>query len=153
LGADLRVSAADHLEGTVDPESRRGAFGYEYHGRMPRGRWLITKTDLLVAQAVGYKLRETTALARLQLTTDKLPAATVSAPYGAQAQARGGVPFYHWEIVAGALPPGLLLDSFTGQIKGTPRREGEFEFTLQVRDYDEHNKGQRRRLCIRVIGR
>jgi hypothetical protein len=38
-----------------------GAFGNEYHGQMPGGRWLITKLDLLYAQAIGYELRGTSA--------------------------------------------------------------------------------------------
>jgi len=45
LGTSPMVSKSDHLEGVVDPASLHGAFGNEYHGRMPRGRWLITKLD------------------------------------------------------------------------------------------------------------
>jgi hypothetical protein len=28
---------------------------------MPRGRWLITKLDLMCARAIGYELRDTPA--------------------------------------------------------------------------------------------
>jgi hypothetical protein len=62
LGSSPALSNSDHLEGVLDPASLRGAFGNEYHGRMPGGRWLITKLDLLYAQAIGYELRETSAL-------------------------------------------------------------------------------------------
>jgi hypothetical protein len=55
------LNASDHLERIIDPASLHGAFGNEYHGKMPRGRWLITKLDLLCAQAIGYDLRETSA--------------------------------------------------------------------------------------------
>jgi hypothetical protein len=61
LGSAPAVSSSDHLEGVIDPVSLHGAFGNEYHGRMPRGRWLITKLDLLCAQAIGYELRNTSA--------------------------------------------------------------------------------------------
>jgi len=59
LGVFPTLSQSDHLEGVIDPASLHGAFGNEYHGRMPRGRWLITKLDLLCARAIGYELRET----------------------------------------------------------------------------------------------
>jgi hypothetical protein len=66
VGSSPALSQSDHLEGVVDPASLHGAFGNEYHGRMPRGRWLITKLDLLCARAIGYELRETSAF-----TTDR----------------------------------------------------------------------------------
>ncbi|MFD2353017.1 putative Ig domain-containing protein [Nonomuraea ferruginea] len=34
--------------------------------------------------------------------------------------AKGGVPFYDWQIDGGTLPAGLSLDRFTGAITGTP---------------------------------
>jgi hypothetical protein len=61
LGSSPAVNQSDHLDGVIDPTSLHGAFGNEYHGRMPRGRWLITKLDLFCARAIGYELRETSA--------------------------------------------------------------------------------------------
>ena len=49
LGSSPALNQSDHLDGVIDPASLHGAFGNEYHGRMPRGRWLITKLDLLCA--------------------------------------------------------------------------------------------------------
>jgi hypothetical protein len=102
----------------------RGAFGNEYHGKTPFGRWQITKTDLLAAQAVGYRLRETSAFEPIRLRTDSLPDAKVSVAYEAKLQAGGGIPVYHWDVPAGSLPDGLSLDSFTGELRGTPKRAG-----------------------------
>ena len=73
LGAEPAIDQSDHLAGSIDPASLRGAFGNEYHGRMPRGRWLITKLDLLCALAIGYRLRATSAFAPLTLRTETLP--------------------------------------------------------------------------------
>ena len=73
LGSDPAIDRADHLAGSIDPASLRGAFGHEYHGRMPRGRWLITKLDLLCAQAVGYRLRETSAFVPLRCGPRRCP--------------------------------------------------------------------------------
>ncbi|MGO9923770.1 MAG: hypothetical protein ACLQIB_54850 [Isosphaeraceae bacterium] len=61
LGSFPALSQSDHLEGVIDPASLHGGFGNEYHGRMPRGRWVITKLDLLCARAIGYELRQTSA--------------------------------------------------------------------------------------------
>ena len=150
LGADPTIDRADHLVGSIDPASQRGAFGHEYHGRMPRGRWLITKLDLLCAQAVGYRLRETSAFVPLRLRTEALPEGTASAPYTATLHAEGGIPSYHWEVVEGSLPDGLALDSFTGEIAGTPREPGDFEFVVKLRGYDEGDAGVSRRLRMRI---
>jgi hypothetical protein len=150
LGIDPPIDRTDHFYGTVDPESLHGAFGNEYHGKVPRGRWLITKTDLLCAEALGYALRETSAFALLKLTTEELPAGTVTGRYLATLHATGGIPFYDWEVIDGALPEGLELDRFSGEIRGIPGRPGSFPFTVRVRDYAEKSPGKTRRFEIRI---
>jgi hypothetical protein len=150
LGSDPKIDASDHLPGTIDPASLHGAFGNEYHGRTPYGRWQITKTDLLCARAVGYRMRETSAFAPVVLQTDSLPDATRAAPYTAKLRATGGIPFYHWEVTDGSLPEGLSLDPFTGELRGTPERPGTSEFTVRVRDYDVKSIGVRRKLRLRI---
>ena len=152
-GTDPAIDRADHLVGSLDPASQRGAFGNEYHGRTPQGRWLITKTDLLCAQAIGYRLRETSAFEPLTLRTETLPEATASILYTVTLSATGGIPFYDWEVVKGSLPDGLSLDSFTGELRGTPKELGVFEFTVRVRDYDETGKGQSRPVRLKVSDR
>jgi len=150
LGADPVIDKADHLHGTIDPASRRGAFGYEYFGDMPHCRWQITKLDLLCAQAIGYRLRETSAFAPLKIETEALPAGVVGKNYSQKVQAAGGIPFYHWEVTGGSLPAGLRLDSFSGAISGTPTKTGVFEFTIRVRDYHENAPGQSRKLRVEI---
>jgi hypothetical protein len=152
LGSDPRIDASDHLPGTVDPASLHGAFGNEYHSRTPYGRWQITRTDLLCARAVGYRLRETSAFAPVALQTDSLPDAKTETPYSAKLRATGGIPFYHWDVTDGSLPDGFTLDPFTGELRGTPKRPGVSEFAVRVRDYDLKSPGARRKLRIRVAG-
>ena len=41
---------------------------------------------------------------------------------------------YGWSITAGSLPSGLSLDGLSGQITGTPTKEGVFPVTVQVKD-------------------
>lgn len=135
-GSNPAIDAADHLDGSIDRLSRKGAFGYEYFGDVPRRRWLITKLDLLVAQAAGYTLRSTSAFAPLAITTAGLPRGAVSSVYSQTLEAAGGIPSYDWSISSGALPGGLTLDPFTGVISGTPTAVGTFNFTVRLRDND-----------------
>ena len=144
------VDPFDHLDGSADQQSRRGAFGYEYFGDVPRRRWLITKLDLLVAQAIGYQLRPTSAFVPLSLQTNSLPVGTAGVSYSAALQAQGGIPFYNWTIDSGALPAGLSLNSFTGAVTGTPTQTGTFNFTVRVRDYVEGSAGVTRALSITI---
>lgn len=46
------------------------------------------------------------------------------------------MPFYDWRVTAGALPPGLSLDRFSGTISGTLTVPGSYSFTAELRDYD-----------------
>jgi hypothetical protein len=56
-GGQIAIDPFDHFAGIVDPDSGFGAFGNEYNGGMPARRWLITRTDVLALEAIGYKLR------------------------------------------------------------------------------------------------
>jgi hypothetical protein len=47
--------------------------------------------------------------------------------------ATGGTAPYTWQVVAGALPGGITLNSTTGILAGTPRH-GRFALTIQVTD-------------------
>jgi len=149
-GADLAIDRTDHLRGVVDPASRRGAYGNEYYGDMPYCRWQITKLDLLVAKAIGWQLRATSAFAPLQLQTEALPAGAIGKGYAANLTASGGVPFYFWQVTAGALPTGLKLDSFSGAITGVPTKTGVFDLTIRVRDYDEKAPGRTQTLLLEI---
>ena len=151
-GGTVAIDSLDHLDGAIDPESGQGAFGYEYYGDIPRKRWLITKLDLLCAQEVGYVLRQSSAFAPLELPIiDPLPFAVQTVPYSVSFAVTGGIPFYIWDIVAGSLPPGLILDSFTGVIAGTPTTNGLFQFSLRVRDYHKVGNGTARLISLGVL--
>lgn len=46
----------------------------------------------------------------------------------------GGTAPYSWSLSAGALPPGLTLNTSTGDISGTPTTAGTYNFTVKVSD-------------------
>ncbi|HSB74019.1 MAG TPA: cadherin repeat domain-containing protein, partial [Terriglobales bacterium] len=48
--------------------------------------------------------------------------------------AAGGIEPYTLSIVSGGLPPGLTLNSTTGEIHGIPASSGTFTFTVQAVD-------------------
>ncbi len=49
----------------------------------------------------------------------QLPKPTIDVPFDYTIPVRGGVAPYTWELVGGALPPGLQLDTANGRIHGT----------------------------------
>jgi len=59
--------------------------------------------------------------------------ATVGSVYDVDLAATGGQIPHTWQVVAGALPPGLALSS-DGRISGTPQAGGQYAFSVQVAD-------------------
>lgn len=68
-----------------------------------------------------------------EITTTELPAATVGVGYEAHLEVRGGLGPYGWDVMVGALPPGLELLS-DGRFTGTPTEAGVVELTIEVTD-------------------
>jgi hypothetical protein len=63
--------------------------------------------------------------------------ANVDVPYEASVSAAGGQSGFNWEVLSGALPPGLALNGSTSSlttIEGTPTTAGTYSFTLQTTD-------------------
>jgi len=148
LGKRPRVNASEHLFDTVDPISRVGAFGNEYGGDMPRKRWLMTKLDLLIMRAVGYKVREIGPLRALQVHSPGNVTATVGEQLGCSLEVEGGVPEYSFRVVGGKLPDGITLDSFTGRLVGVPTAAGRFNASVEISDSDPSQRPIRVRLNV-----
>ncbi|MBI5234406.1 MAG: SBBP repeat-containing protein, partial [Deltaproteobacteria bacterium] len=68
-------------------------------------------------------------------TTSPLPNGKVGDAYSEFLAATGGTTPYSWGM-AGVLPPGLSLDSVSGEIYGTPTTAGPYGFTAEVTDDD-----------------
>jgi len=70
----------------------------------------------------------------MHIVTTELPDAYLDTQYEAQVEARGGQPPYQFEIIAGELPSGLVLDENTGFITGLPDAQGVSAFTIRCSD-------------------
>ena len=70
--------------------------------------------------------------AGLFIATEVLPEATLGVRYEAALVVSGAPLPVTWSLVAGELPPGLLLEGATGFIAGTPAREGRFELRVRA---------------------
>lgn len=77
----------------------------------------------------------------------------VGVDYSFQPVVTGGTPFpngqpFLWNIVSGSLPPGLSLNTDTGQISGVPAAYGQYPFTLQIADYNFQIINKTYTICI-----
>jgi hypothetical protein len=138
LGHEPSVHPSAHLHDLsgnpeIDPASQKAGFGSP-GGIFPVLRWPITKLDLLVLQAVGYKLRRTSAFIQLSIRDLPLAWGRVGQQYSDILGSDGGIPAYYWTVVSGRLPPGLTLNSFTGEISGSPLKSGPFDFRVGLQD-------------------
>ncbi len=72
----------------------------------------------------------------LTITTTTLPNWTVNRPYSQTIATSGGTAPITFAVTAGSLPPGLILNSSTGAITGTPTTTSgsPFSFTIKATD-------------------
>lgn len=89
-----------HFTNAIDPASRMGAFGNDFfygEGYMWEHRWSITKLDLLLLDAAGYTLRDTSPFMPITPTLpDEALIMTVGEAFSFAPEVAGGVPAYHW---------------------------------------------------------
>jgi len=68
--------------------------------------------------------------------------ATIGSPYTATIQLTGGQgPPYTYTITAGSLPPGITINTSTGQLSGTATSPGSYTFEITVTD-SKNGKGK-----------
>jgi hypothetical protein len=120
--------------GTIDPSS--GV--YTAPAKLPAGG-----ADTVTATSIADSTKKGTATVTLtsdppdpplSITTNGLYLAYVGQPYLAVLTGLNGAPPYAWKANSDALPPGLSLDSTSGEINGTPTEGGQFSATIKVTD-------------------
>jgi hypothetical protein len=113
------------------------------HCLVPTGTHLRASRTLVMTVAQG--------VAPLSIPTTSLPNAHQFAPYSAFLGATGGTGPYTWSIISGELPPGMLLDSSTGEIHNAPGVAAvTYNFTVQVTDSGSPQLTATRALSITV---
>jgi hypothetical protein len=137
-GRTVPLDTSYHVPGTQPYWDRLSGQSGGWTHLFPTRRWMPTKLSLLIAENAGWKLnRNLTPFLKPSITTASLPQATPGQAYRQTLAARGGVPFYDWRVTGGALPAGLGLDRFTGEISGqVTAPAGSYSFTVELRDYD-----------------
>ena len=70
----------------------------------------------------------------LTITKFKLSPGWAGEIYSDTLEAFGGETPYTWSISSGSLPDGLSVNTATGEISGTPTKEGTVDFTVKVTD-------------------
>ena len=110
-----------------------------------RVRWLTLALAALLA-LVGCAGELATPGEPLRLLGVTLPSAYEGEPFEAALRPTGGLRPYRFEVVDGALPPGL--DVAQGRIVGTPSAQGRFAFTVEVQDANLNRTVQRLELTV-----
>lgn len=68
----------------------------------------------------------------LEVACPTVDTGLIGQSFSSQVNATGGNPPYTFAIVDGALPPGLTLNTATGEISGTPTTAGTFTFSVSI---------------------
>jgi hypothetical protein len=98
------------------------------------GNFVITVRATDSAGGMGSQAFSMTVFPVPAVTTTSLRPGTAASPYSATLSVSGGKAPYTWTIAAGNLPTGVLLQSNTGEINGSPAAAGTFNFTVRVTD-------------------
>jgi hypothetical protein len=141
----MRLSAPVRLRVGANNLLISPTYNLEMHGLVLRLAtiWsVLLSTSFLLAQ-------QSQPTNSLTLPPSDLPKPLLWEPYQTQLRASGGTEPYHWRVVEGALPHGILL-SDSGDVTGTMTDSGPFEFTLLVRDNSRPPKEEKHMYVLRA---
>ena len=96
-----------------------------------------TKTikDVVIEKGKEKKLNAVlTTPGPLNIKTNSLSSAETKQKYNQRINISGGAYGYSFTVASGTIPPGLSLDSQSGNIVGTPTKPGSYTFSIGVED-------------------
>ncbi len=112
-------------------------------------------SDLEVVDNSALEVSAISGQTKPYVAPGALPSGTVGTPYSAALSAVGGNPASRqWSVASGALPPGLLLNSSTGAISGSPTLSGgsPYSFSVSVKDTASGYSSAAQSFSIAVTG-
>jgi len=86
----------------------------------------------------------------LIITTVNMADGVEQTAYNATVLALGGTPPYTWSVAGGKLPDGVMIDTASGVISGTPTKKGNYNFTIQVSDNATPANTDTQQLRVRI---
>jgi hypothetical protein len=117
-------------DGVQCPEPRSGAFTGE--GWQTLSEAYGQNYNYLIRAEVRYDEEP-----QVIITTTSIPDAIVGEVYSGPIEAIGGSGSYNWEITAGGLPDGLILEPTTGLLSGVPLNAGTYNFSVRAIDIND----------------
>lgn len=97
----------------------------------------------------GAEVWRTGAMATLSISTTSLSEGTVNSAYSQTLATENGTTPITFSS-SGSLPDGLTLNSSTGEISGTPTKDGTFSFTVTASDMGSPQQTATRDLSIKI---
>jgi len=127
---------------TTDPLSLPGGLSLAANGllsgtpnQLGNFAFTVTATDTsLPTPHTGTRSYSMSIAAPTVSVGGALPDGSVGVAYAGQVTATGGSGSYTYSLGAAPLPPGLVLDSSTGDIAGTPSQAGTFNIRVVATD-------------------
>jgi uncharacterized protein (TIGR03437 family) len=127
------IEASPPTTVTIDGSSFFSNSTVAITGFAPASTVTVTDGTSTVSRTFYIPAYSSTATALRLAVASPLPSGTANAAYSAPLAAAGGTGPYSYEVVEGALPPGLSISG--SAISGTPSAAGTFLATVQVTDH------------------
>jgi hypothetical protein len=87
-----------------------------------------------LSDSKSLRLTVNAAQSTLTITTNSVSSGVAGIAYTSTVAASGGQGPYAWSVSSGGLPPGVSLQSSSGQLNGTPSTPGNYVFSVRVTD-------------------
>src|SRR6185369_11781744 len=101
----------------------------------PEGEMIMRRLAFLIALLLSVRPLHAVGVT---ISTASLPGGELTVLYSSSVAATGGTQPYTWSISAGALPPGITLQSSgfpdSVRVRGTPTTTGTYNFTVRATD-------------------